>query len=347
MFLYDIKKTKDFCIQVSMKSGMGHEEAELFSDTLVSAQMRGIYSHGLTRLRHYTMRLKKGLVKSGVVPNVIRELPAILILDGKDGMGCWIAIQAMNMCIEKAKDSGCCFASINHCNHFGMAAYYTMHAANREMIGIAMSNTFATTVPIGGRKPMLGTNPLSIAVPSRKYPPLVLDMATSIVAKGKVIQAAKESKEIPIGWGVDAEGKNTTDPNAVINGGAMLPFGGVKGYAISFIIDILCTALSGACDSLHAVDFWDNDKKQDLGFFIGAFNIKSFLQMEDYYLRVDKMLENMRNTPPATDYDRVYIPGELEQIKSEKARIQGIEINEVVVKDLIKLGQECGVQWPF
>lgn len=347
MALYDIERTRKFCIDVSMKSGMGIKEAELFSDTLISAQMRGIHSHGIRRLRHYTMRLRKGLVKPGAVPSIIRESPATLLIDGNDGMGCWIASQVMNICMDKAETSGCCFAAVNHCNHFGMAAYYTLQAANRGMIGIAMSNTYATTVPIGGKTPMLGTNPLSVAIPSRQHPTLVLDMATSVVAKGKVIQAAKEGKSIPTGWGVDAEGNDTTDPNAIINGGSMLPFGGVKGYAISFIIDILCTALSGACDTLHATDFWDNDNKQNLGFFIGAFNIKSFLSMEEYYSRVDEMFENMKNTPPAKGFSRVYIPGELEQIKYDEAVVQGIEISDVVIEDLIELGKEYGVRWPF
>ena len=347
MKLYACDSVQRFCMQVAQSCGLGEWEAALFAENLVLAQMRGIPSHGVMRLRQYMLRLKKELVVAGVEPEIVRDMPSALLVDGRYGMGFTIAHKVMELCIQRAGKTGCCFAAVFNGSHFGMAGKYTIQAAEAKMIGVCMSNTMSTTVPYGGLRDIFGTNPISIATPASKYPPVVLDMATCAIAKGKVILAAKEGRKVPRDVGLDATGSPTDDPNAILNDGHFLPFGGYKGSGISFFVDLLSTALSGACNSLMSVDFWAPEGKQDIGYFMGAFNIASFSSYEDYLKRVDVIIDAAKSCPPAPGFDCVYVPGEIEQNNYDRAALEGVEISDVVVKDLIAVGKEHGIEWPF
>ncbi len=215
------------------------------------------------------------------------------------------------------------------------------------MIGIAMSNAPASILPTGGARPMLGTNPMSIAIPAGEYPPLVLDMASSVVAKGKIIFAAKRGDAtIPKGWAVDEHGHPTSDPRAALRG-SMLPFGGPKGYAIAFIIDILCSALSGARDSTRVRSFWDDlERPQEMGLFLGAWNVAHFLPLDAFKQRVDDLFREMKSCPPAEGVDEVYIPGEPEYRHKQDALREGVALTDAVVDDLKQLAEEYSIGFP-
>lgn len=328
-------------------TGLGADEADCIAASLVEADLRGVSSHGLMRLRTYASRVKCGVVKGGVTPRIVRESAAFLAVDGGNGNGMWTARQIMRTCIERARDQGACFATVNNGNHFGIAATYTEMAAAQGMIGIALSNAGATMVPTGGRKPLLGANPLSIAVPAGKFPPLVLDMATSTVAQGKIILAAKEGKtSIPSDWAVDETGAPTTDPQRAL-AGAMLPFGGAKGYGLALIIDILVAVLSGALTSAHTHNFWkDFERPQNLGFFLGAWNIASVIALPDFTARMEAVLAEMKSCPPAPGHTEVFYPGEIEHRRAVENLRDGIPLGPAVVDDLTKLGAEYGVNFP-
>jgi LDH2 family malate/lactate/ureidoglycolate dehydrogenase len=337
---------KSFAQEILGKAGLSISESDIVAESLIEAELRGLGSHGLTRLRTYSKRVKTKVVSANVEPVILNSSKTALLVEGCNGMGASIGSKVMQICIDRAKEYGTCFATVNRGNHFGIAAYFTMQAARQNMIGIAMSNAPASVVPTGGKKPMLGTNPLSVAIPAGKYPPLVLDMACSVVAQGKVILAANEGKDsIPPGWAVDENGEMTTDPQTALRG-AMLPFGGPKGYAIAFIVDILCSVLSGALNSTRIRSYWNNFKEpQDLGYFFGALNIESFLDIDSFKNRMDSLFEEMKSCPPARGYDQVYIPGELEYLKCEEAKKSGIQLGVTVVEDLKKLGNEYGVHF--
>lgn len=337
-----------FAQRVLQSFGVQAEEAFIVADSLVQADARGIPSHGLTRLRTYCKRLETGVVRSGVEPIILKESASSLLVDGQNGIGISLADNVMRMCIDRSRASGSCFASVRRANHFGIGACYTLQAAQAGMVGIAMSNAPASMVPTGGCKPMLGTNPLSIAIPAGRHTPFVLDMATSEVAQGKVILAAKEGRTtIPSTWAVDELGVATDDPVAALRG-AMKPFGGAKGYAIAFAIDILCSALSGALSSSRIHSYWnDFENPQDLGFFLGAWNIESFLPLQEFQNRVDELLDEMKASPPAPGTDEVLIPGEIEHRKLLYARAEGVRFSPAVLNDLAQLGEECGVSFPF
>ena len=338
---------QDFTTRLLQSAGLGLAEAQCLAGNLVLANKRGVDSHGLMRLRTYAKRVKCGVVRAGVTPRVVREAPAFLAVDGGNGNGMWVGRQVMELCINRAKETGACFATVNNGNHFGIAASYTEMAAAEGMIGLAMSNAGPTMVPTGGRKPLLGANPMSIAIPSGKYRPLVLDMATSTVAQGKIILAAKEGKKtIPADWAVDPDGNPTTDPEVALKG-AMVPFGGAKGYGLALIIDILVAVLSGALTSTHTNNFWkDFEHPQNLGFFLGAWNIASLMPLPEFERRMEVVLGEMKACPPAPGYTEVFYPGEIEHRREAESVRSGIALGPAVIDDLTKLGVEYGVKFP-
>jgi LDH2 family malate/lactate/ureidoglycolate dehydrogenase len=299
------------------------------------------------RLRTYAERVRRGVIRAGVTPQITRGGSAFFAVDGGNGMGMPVASQIMSLCIERARQTGASFATVDNGNHFGIAAYFTEAAAKEGMIGIAMSNAPATMVPTGGRKPLLGANPLSIAVPCGKYPPLILDMATSTVAQGKIILAAKEGKkEIPSDWAVDPEGRPTTDPQQALLG-AMLPFGGAKGYGLALIIDILSSVLSGALTSMHINHFWkDFEHPQKLGYFLGVWDISAVMPLHEFNHRMETLIGEIKACPPAPGHQQVFYPGEIEHMRAAEATRLGVFLGPAVVEDLRKLGQEYGAGFP-
>lgn len=336
-----------YSTQVLATAGLTPAEAACAAESLVQADMRGVNSHGLMRLRTYAERVRRGVIRPGVTPQITRGRTAFFAVDGGNGMGMPVARQIMSMCIVRARQAGASFATVDNGNHFGIAAYFTEIAAQEGMIGIAMSNAPATMVPTGGRKPLLGANPLSIAVPCGKYPPLILDMATSTVAQGKIILAAKEGKtEIPNDWAVDSEGRPTTDPQKALQG-AMLPFGGAKGYGLALVVDILSSVLSGALTSLHINHFWkDFERPQKLGYFLGAWDISAVMPLDEFTQRMEVLIGEIKASPPAPNHREVFYPGEIEHRRATEATRSGVLLGPAVVEDLCALGQEYGAQFP-
>jgi len=346
---YAIDDLTRFVTKVMKKAGLEAKEAHIFANALLYADLRGVGSHGISRLGVYSKRVKSGVIASGVVPELTTDHKALLHFDGKNGIGSSVALQVMDACMERAKEFGICFATVKNGTHFGTGAYFTEHAAKHNMIGFAISNSEAAVVPIGGSVPMLGTNPLSFSIPSKLHSPLVLDMATSVVARGKVVLAEKEGRSIPNNWSVDESGEPTTDPTAAL-GGAMLPFGGAKGYAISLIIDLLCSSFAGGLDSRKTKPFWDDfENFQNVGYLIGAIDSsKAFSQNTDSFLdSIDSAFTEFKNSPTAPGIDEVIIPGEIEDRKAKKGMLEGIKLSDSVIKELINVSTTYDVPHPF
>lgn len=346
---YSVHTLRDFCTQVMQKVGLNEADAKVFADSLLMSEMRGISSHGITRLKGYSDRIKSGEIIADAEPEVITEFDSVLSLDGKNGPGMTVGIAAMKKCVEKAAKTGVCFAAVNNSSHYGFGGYYALYASDRNMIGISMCNSDASVVPYGGAKPMLGTNPLSIAIPAGRNPALVLDMATSVVAKGKVNLADKLGKTIPEGWIVDKQGNNTTNPADILEG-ALLPFGGPKGYGIALIIDILCSTLANAKNSRQIGSFFgskDPSAFQNIGFFMGAIDISKFIDIDLFKERIDVMFDELKACPPAPGFSEVMIPGENAYRAFQSCKNEGIELSETIVKELIGLAEQYGLESPF
>jgi len=336
---YEIGTIRNFCCKVMCAAGLSEEEADVFAQSLVFADLRGIGSHGVTRLSTYSKRVSSGVIRSGVVPEILSDHGGAIAVDGKDGIGAYVARKTVDWCMERAKRFGCCCATVKNGTHFGSAAFYTEYAAQHNMICFAISNSEAAVVPTGGAVPMLGTNPLSLAIPAGRHQPYVLDMATSVVARGKVVLAKKEGKQIPADWGVDKNGIPTTDPDDILNGGAMLPFGGPKGYAISLMIDLMCSGLAGALNCRETPGFWDDfEHPQNVGYFICVIDPSKFMEKDTFLKRVDEILDDFKACPTAPGVKEVMIPGEIEANKYKSGLADGIELSETVIRDLAETG---------
>ncbi|MBQ2896507.1 MAG: Ldh family oxidoreductase [Oscillospiraceae bacterium] len=345
---YNVEKLTDFCRRVMEAAGLTAEEADVFAQSLVYADLRGVASHGVTRLSVYSKRVSCGAIRPNAQPEILSDSGAVITVDGRDGIGSYVARKSVDWCIERAERLGCCCASVKNGTHFGSAAFFTEYAAKKGMICYVISNSEAAVVPTGGAKPMLGTNPLSLAIPAGRYEPYVLDMATSTVARGKVVLAQKEGHSIPNDWGVDKNGAPTTDPAAILDGGAMLPFGGPKGYAISLMIDLMCSGLSGSLNCRNTPGFWtDFEHHQNLGYFICVIDPRKFMPQEAYDAQIDGILDEFKACPTAPGVKEVMIPGEIEHNKYVAGLELGVELSEAVVNDLVETGKRYGIEADF
>lgn len=329
------------------KAGLPRTEAYIIADHLVEASLRGVDSHGISRMPIYVKRIEMGLTARETRLTVEREAAAFALVDGGNGSGPVVAVRAMEMAIEKAMATGIGVVGVKHSNHCGCLAYYTTMAASARMIGFAATSAPANMPPWGGRKPYFGTNPFSLAVPAGEESPIIFDMATSVVARGKIILAAKEGKSsIPPGWAIDAEGRPTTDPVAALDG-SVLPVGGPKGYGLALLVDVLSGIMPGALFGPYIGDLYrEFDRKQGLGHFFMAMRADLFVPMDEFLGRMDQMIREIRSQPRAEGVERIYIPGEIEAGVARQRRAEGIPLADGVVAELAELGNHLGVALP-
>ena len=343
----DVEKIRAFGTQVFEKAGLSNKEAAICMDSFLLADLRGIVTHGVTHLKGYCDRLMKGTATNCSAMEISETGPSSLTVDAKHAVGMCAAMLVMEKCIEKAKSSGNCFATVHNGCHYGFGAYFPMKAAEQGMIGFCVANTPALVVPFGGADPMLGTNPISVAVPAGKSPALVLDMATSIVAKGKISLAMKEGKDIPLGWAVDKEGNPTTDPVAA-NVGALLPMGGAKGYGLALLVSLLSSALAGGDIDVNIPRFWEEtERKTNIGYFMGCIDVSRFVDLDVFKSRVDCLFDVILASRPAPGFSRIMIPGEIEFAATREGLAAGVELSDATLKDFKHLSEQYGVAYPF
>lgn len=327
----------EYCKKLMMTQGVPEDEADLVARHLVEAELYGVSSHGVSRTSIYLKRLNTGVVNAKWDHKIEQEYAASVKWDACNSMGMVTGVKAMEYCIEKARESGCCFIAVNHSNHFGMAGYYARMAAEAGMIGVCGTNAPPNIAPWGSYKAYVGTNPLAISAP-RRGDPILLDMAPSIVAMGKVILAAKLGKTIPEGWAITADGRPTTDPKEGMKG-TVLPIGGPKGYGLSLFMDILCGPLSGAQFGPYLNNMWnDFVHPQDVGHIFCAIDISKFVDLEQFKERVEKMAADIKALPRNPGVEQIFLPGEVELVRKKAALEKGITLSEVVYNELVELG---------
>ena len=332
---------------------VSEEDAKTIAGVLMAADLRGVHSHGITRLHvYYGDRLRAGLIDSSNPFKVLKETSNTAVYDGGNGFGQVCGFRAMTSCIDKAKDHAVGLATVRNSNHFGIAGYYAMLALKQNMIGVSLTNSQPLIAPTYGKTRMLGTNPIAVAVPAGDKRPYVLDMATSIVPMGKVMLAETKGASIPAGYGIDARGEITTDPSEVKEGGALLPLGGTdimsgyKGYGLALLVDILCGVLSGASfGSGVGSPASTSGPNVDIGHFFMAVNIGAFRPLDDFTRDMDRLLEELVSAPKASGQKRIYIHGEKEFEKMADYEASGIPLPAAVVDGLKVKGREAGV--PF
>lgn len=344
---YPIEKIRDFCEQVWVKAGLSEEDAKVCVDVLLAADIRGQRTHGTTHMKDYCERMKLGTATDGRDIDIQLTAPGTLLVDAKHAVGMVAAPKVMRACIEQAKTVGSCVAAVHNGCHYGLGAYYPMMAAQEDMIAFSFANAPALVAPFGGADAMLGTNPISVAIPAGKHPPLVLDIATSVAAKGFIALAMKEGRDIPLGWALDKEGNPTTDA-AAANEGVLLPFGLHKGYAIELIVSLLSFALSGADMDVDIPRFFEHTELQaNVGYFMGCIDVRKFCAPEEFKARVDAMFDLLKGCRPAAGSKGVLIPGEIEYARTQAAARDGIDLSEATLRDFRDMAEEYGVAYTF
>jgi LDH2 family malate/lactate/ureidoglycolate dehydrogenase len=345
---FPVEALRDYTFRTFLRAGMPEEDARVETDSLIEANLRGVDTHGLTRmLGIYVERLRRGAVNPRPQPRVVEESASTALVDGDNGMGAVVASWAIGVCIRKAREAGSAWVGVRNSNHFGTCAYWAMQAARADLVGFATTNGPSNMAPWGGVTPYMSTNPLAFAVPGSGGRSVVVDMATSVAAKGKIILAAKKGQQLPEGWAMDRRGRPTTDPQEAIDG-LVMPLGGHKGYALSLMIDLLCGILTGASFGPHIGKLYgDFDRPQDIGHLFSAVDVSRFVPIDEFKARVDQLCAEVRSVELAEGFSRIYIPGEIEQLEVGRRLAEGIPIPSAVVEEFVKLGDDLGVPFPL
>ena len=329
------------------KLGMMAGDAEIAAKVLVASDLRGVDTHGVIRFSPqawYVKWLTEGSMTARPNIRVISESPSTALIDGDRGMGMVIGHRAMEIAIRKAKESGIGMVGVRNSRHYGMSAYYAMLAPPHDMIGIAMTNASRQVVPTFGREARFGTNPMCFAVPADKELPFVLDMATTTAAAGKLELAARQGKSIPPGWALNEQAQTTLDPRMAQKARRLLPLGGSreggshKGYGLAILVEILCGVLTGTMTALST----DQDPR---GHFFGAIRIDTFRPVDEFKRDMDRLIRQLKSTPPIEGQDRVYVAGEIEFETAEERAERGIPLLPSVLKGLREVGEQVGVPY--
>ena len=348
-----------FTRDVFEKIGCSKPDAALASQVLVSADLRGIDSHGVARLSGYLRLWEAGRINPLPEIKIVHETPSTASVNGDKGLGLVVAPKAMKIAIEKAKQVGSGWVSVKNSNHYGIAAAHAMLALEHDMIGISMTNASALVAPTFSNERMLGTNPICVAIPAANQPPFVADLATTTAANGKLEILQRKNLAAPVGWIQDKEGNASTDAHALKTGGALLPLGSDrehgshKGYALGAVVDIFSAVLSGANYGPWVPPFPayvpmpENMPGEGIGHFFGAMRIDGFRPANEFKQHMDHWIERFRAANPVNGQEKVLIPGDPER-EAESDRMQhGIPLHAAVVADLKQVAEKHGIPFFF
>ena len=315
------------------KLGLTGADARLVAETLVAANLRGVDSHGVVRLPHYATRLRNGSVKARPAIAVKRTGAASATVDGGAGMGQLVAARAMHEAISLSRENGIGAVVARNSSHCGACAWFVELAVREGMIGIALTHTDSIMVPPGMKRIFLGSNPIAFGAPGGNGPPVIVDLSTTHVALGKVIVARQEGKPIPPDWGVDADGRATTDPNQVVG---LAPTGAHKGYALALMVEILCAHLAGVPFGLHVTKMYGElHKPRNLGHFMLALDITRFTDPAAFRAQVDLLVQEIHG-------EGALAPGEPERLSLERRSREGIPLGQSTLAELNTLARELG-----
>ncbi|HEY0273719.1 MAG TPA: Ldh family oxidoreductase [Chitinophaga sp.] len=349
---YAYTHLREFTRDVFIAIGCPAAQAELASEVLLSADLRGIDSHGVARLSGYVRLWEGGRINANPDIRIVHETPSTAVVDGDGGLGLVVAPFAMQVAIDKAAMAGTGWVSVKHSNHFGIAGYHAMKALDQDMIGMAMTNASPLVAPTFGKERMLGTNPIAVAIPAKQQPAFVADFATTTAANGKLEILQRKEAAAPAGWIQDREGHSSTNPHELKDGGALLPLGGDrdhgshKGYCLGAIVDIFSAVLSGANYGPWAPPFVSflplppDPVGQGLGHFFGAMRVNAFRPADEFKEHMDNWIGRFRATTPIDGAQPVLIPGDPEREMQAHRLTAGIPLLEPVVKDLQAVAQK-------
>jgi LDH2 family malate/lactate/ureidoglycolate dehydrogenase len=338
----------DYGTEILRGLGMPADHAELVLDSLVQADLWGHQSHGVLRLPWYAARLASGAMTARTEPETLVDGGALLLVDGRAGVGQVLTDIARREAVARAREHGVGVVGVRNSNHFGTAMYYTRQAAKDGCVAILTTNASPAMAPWGGREKVLGTNPWSIAAPSPTPSGVVaVDIANTAVARGKIYLARNRGEQIPDSWAMDREGNVTTDPTDAING-VILPMAGHKGYAITFMMDVLSGALTGANTASRVGGPYEAERPSGAGHLFIAIDVATMGDTEHYLASVGQLIDEVKATPLAPSYDEIFYPGELEDRNAQyNLTAGGVVLPEQTRSDLEKLGAQVGISNTF
>ncbi len=343
-FSYD--QLWQFTRDVFISIGCSENHANLAATGLLSADLRGIDSHGIARLTGYVRLWEAKRAKANPDIRIVHETPSTGVVDGDGGLGLVVAPFAMDLAIQKAKNVGSGWIAVRNSNHFGIAAHHALKALKEDMIGIVMTNASALVAPTFSIERLLGTNPICVAIPAGSEPPFVADLATTTAANGKLEILQRKNQMAPEGWIQDKDGNISTNPHELKAGGALLPLGGDrehgshKGYALGAIVDIFSGVLSGANYGPWVPPFPayvpipENMPGKGIGHFFGAMRIDAFRRADEFKKDMDQWLKRFRHAKPAKEFERVLVPGDPERLMEIHRKENGLPLMRAVVEDL-------------
>ena len=353
--VYTYQHLLSFTKNIFIKMGCGEADATIASTNLLSADLRGVDSHGVARLSGYVRLWEVKRVNATPSIQIIHETPSTGVVDGDGGLGLVVAPFAMNLAIKKAKEVGSGWISVQNSNHFGIAGQYAMMGLSHEMIGIAMTNASALVSPTFSKEKMLGTNPISVAIPAGKEPAFVADFATTTAANGKLEILQRKNQSVPSGWVQNKDGHPSNDAHELKKGGALLPLGSDrehsshKGFMLASIVDIFSGVLSGANFGPWVPPFPayipmpENQPGKGIGHFFGAMRIDAFRTADDFKIGMDQWIQRFRQAEPINENEKVIIPGDPERQIEAYRRKNGISLLQDIVDDLTMLSEKFSI----
>ena len=332
------QRLEEYSAAILSAAGLPREDARLVAESLVDANLRGVDSHGVSRIPIYVRRLQLGLVNTRPDVRVVKENGGAVVIDGDNGMGQVVMQRSLDLAQERLPAAGSLSVAVRKSNHYGSGAYFAKKAVAANAAIFLYGNAPATMSAWGGRERFLGTNPYTFGVPAGSRDPLILDMATSVVARGKIILAQQLGEQIPEGWAVDINGDPTTDPEAAL-AGSVLPFGGPKGYGVALMIEVMAAMFTGANSGPEIGDLYDDlDRPQGVGAFFTLHEVSAFQPLDRFSRRMDNLFGAIKRSGP--ENREVLIPGELEARASRRNQEHGIALPQAVVAELEKLSPD-------
>lgn len=357
MAIYSHTQLNAFTRNVFIKMGCSQSDANKIAAVFVAAELRGLPSHGMIRIKDYYQLWKANRIQVNPNIRVVHETPSTAVIDGDMAVGMVPATLAMEKAIEKAASAGTGWVSVRNSNHYGIAGFYAMMALPHDMIGLSMTNANPLVAPTFSVSPMLGTNPIAVAVPAGHNPPFVADFATTPIARGKLAVAEKKGEKVPIGFVQDSQGFPSDDPAILKSGGSMLTLGGDyehgshKGFCLSAIVDIFSAVFSGANfgpfvpPSVAYLPVLADRVGEGTGHFFGAMRIDAFQPAAGFKAAMDKWIETFRNAKPASGKEKVIIPGDPERLNEERLRTEGIPLLAAIEEEIRQIALDLEVDF--
>ncbi len=334
-------KVLRFAQDVLTANGVPFENAETIAKCLVAADLRGIDTHGVNRIPSYMERIRQGVLDPKAEPTVSQVTPVVAQVDGHNAFGFLAASQGMEKAIEMAQVFGIGMVSVKHSNHFGMSAWIVQKAIDADMMSLVFTNSSPALPVWGGKSKLLGVSPIACGAPG-KTRPFILDMAPSVAARGKIYKAKRRGERIPLDWALDKDGAPTDDPAAALEG-VMLPMGGPKGSGLALMMDVFSGVLSGSAFAGEVTGPYDPSKQANVGHFLVAIKPDLFFSLEEFKDRMEYLYQRVVTSEKRQDFDRIYFPGEIEQINQERREAEGIPYTQSEVDALNKEADSVGV----